>query len=60
MVHGANFPAIQGMLERGLMVGRAFCMFNMIPHFDKRAGVGQRFDDGNSLVYVNPHAALSG
>ena len=35
-------------------------MFNMIPHFDRRAGLGQRFDNWNSLIYYNPVRVLEG
>ena len=51
MVHGTKFFNMQGIIDAGLNAGRTFCMFNMIPHFDARAEMGQRFDDWNSLVF---------
>ena len=54
MVHGTHFLNMQGILDAGLNAGRSFCMVNMIPHFDARAGFGQRFDDWNSLVFLIP------
>ena len=54
MVHGTKFSKMQGVLGAGLNAGRSFCMFTMIPHFDARAGFGQRFDDWNSLVFFDP------
>ena len=51
MVHGTKFFNLQGILDAGLNAGRTLCRFNMIPHFDARAEMGQRFDDGKSLVF---------
>ena len=54
MVHGTKFFNLQGVLDAGLNAGRTNCMSNMIPHFDARAEMGQRFDDWNSLVFSDP------
>ena len=45
MVHGTKFFNMRGILDKGLNAARAFCILNMIPHYDERAGLGQRFDD---------------
>ena len=54
MVHGTKVGNLPGILDQGLNAGRTFCMFNMIPHYDARSEMGQRFDDWNSLVFSIP------
>ena len=54
MVHGTKCVNLPGILDGGLNAGREFCMFNMIPHYDARSEMGQRFDDKNSLVFLIP------
>ena len=54
MVHGTLHTNLSSILWGGLRPSRSFNMFNMIPHFDRRAGFGQRFDNWNSLIFYNP------
>ena len=60
MVHGTVHTRLSSILWEGLRPDRTFNMFNMIPHFDRRAGLGQRFDNWNSLIYYNPVRILEG
>ena len=60
MVHATNFSSLNSILLHGLVPGREFCMFNMIPHVDPRSAKGQRFDDWNSPMFFDPSRIASG
>ena len=60
MVHGSQQVHANSMLLHGLIPDRDFNMLTMLPHFDRRAAQGQRYDSGNSLVYYSPMRLIKG
>ena len=66
MCHGTYWNAIPSILRDGLIAGggssrgRAHVMFSMFPHFDTRFEAGLRYNQWDTIIFLNPPSILQG